>query len=182
MTDRAVLPSFDPIMTHHDSPSLRFPLLVVLALSCLFGSGCGSSAPETPDPSTGEEYVEGVVDIAPELQAKIADGARLYIILRAADGTDKGRPVSVATSGFVRFPYRFLMTESGRMNAPMFAKQGFDKPMTLHARLGQKGNPVAAAGDLQGDCPQNPVVGGTRGLTVTIDRVLTADDVRSEYE
>jgi cytochrome c-type biogenesis protein CcmH/NrfG len=112
--------------------------------------------------------VSGEVSLAPALGAKAAAGATLFIIAKSVDSP--GAPVAVLRGKVGDWPLKFTLDDSQSMlPGRNLSSAG---RVTIEARISQSGQPLPAAGDLQGTTgPINPA--DHQPLKILIDREIT---------
>jgi len=108
--------------------------------------------------------IQGKVDIAPALKAKISDKDVMFLFARSAQG---GAPVAAIRSTAAKLPLEFELTDAMAMN-PDNKLSNF-KEVTLIARISKSGQPMGGAGDLEGTLAGVKV--GSKDIKLTIDKV-----------
>jgi cytochrome c-type biogenesis protein CcmH len=129
----------------------------------------GATAANAPAaPMTSSIAVSGEVNLAPALTAKAAAGETLFIVAKSVDSP--GIPVAVFRGSVGSWPLKFTLDDSQSMlPGRNLSSAG---RVTIEARISQKGQPLPAAGDLQGSTGViNPA--DHQPLKILIDRVLT---------
>lgn len=124
-------------------------------------SDSGAAKSET---ATAGATLQGVVDIAPALKAKLAAGDVVFLFARSAGG---GAPVAAIRSTVDKFPLEFELSDAMAMN-PDNKLSNF-KEVTLTARVSKSGQPMGAAGDLEGSIVNVKV--GSKGIKLVIDKI-----------
>ena len=126
-----------------------------------------SAAPMASSAPTGIA-VSGEVVLAPALQAKAAAGETLFIVAKSVDSP--GPPVAVFRASVGSWPVKFKLDDSQSMlPGRNLSSAG---RVTIEARISQKGQPLPAAGDLQGSSGViNPA--DHRPLKIVIDHEIT---------
>ena len=111
--------------------------------------------------------VSGEVSLAPGLSAKAAAGATLYIVAKSVDSP--GVPVAVFRGSVGTWPLKFTLDDSQSMlPGRNLSSAG---RVTIEARVSQSGQPLPAAGDLQGSTGAiNPA--DHQPLKILIDRII----------
>jgi cytochrome c-type biogenesis protein CcmH len=129
-------------------------------------------AVETPTKSAAAAVasgaaVSGEVSLAPSLKAKAAPGATLFIVAKSVDSP--GVPVAVFRGSVGAWPVKFTLDDSQSMlPGRNLSSAG---RVTIEARISQSGQPLPAAGDLQGSTAAiNP--GDHQPLKILIDRII----------
>ena len=90
--------------------------------------------------------VSGEVSLAAALSAKAAAGATLFIVAKSVDSP--GMPVAVFRGSVGAWPVKFTLDDSqSMMPGRNLSSAG---RVTIEARISQSGQPMPAAGDLQG--------------------------------
>jgi hypothetical protein len=111
--------------------------------------------------------VSGEVSLAPDLKAKAAAGTTLFIVAKSVDSP--GAPVAVFRGTVGRWPVTFELGDSQSM-LPGRTLSSAGR-VTVEARISQSGQPLAAAGDLQGSSGViNPA--NRQPLRILIDKVI----------
>jgi cytochrome c-type biogenesis protein CcmH len=125
-----------------------------------------ASAPSQP--SGSKTAVSGEVSLAPGLRGKAATGATLFIVAKSVDSP--GIPVAVFRGSVGTWPVKFTLDDSQSMlPGRNLSSAG---RVTIEARISQSGQPLPAAGDLQGSTGAiNPADHPL--LKILIDRVIT---------
>lgn len=128
-------------------------------------AGAGS-APKMP--ATSGTAVSGEVSLAAALSAKAAAGATLFIVAKSVDSP--GMPVAVFRGSVGAWPVKFTLDDSQSMlPGRNLSSAG---RVTIEARISQSGQPMPAAGDLQGSSGViNPSDG--QPLKIVIDHVIS---------
>jgi hypothetical protein len=112
--------------------------------------------------------VNGEVTLAADLAGKATAGETLFIVAKSVDAP--GIPVAVFRGSVGSWPLKFTLDDSqAMMPGRNLSSAG---RVTIEARISQKGQPLPAAGDLQGTSGViNPA--DRHPLKITIDRVIT---------
>ncbi len=132
----------------------------------------GSPAPASAaagSPAAGSGMaVSGEVTLAAGLAAKATSGETLFIVAKSVDAP--GIPVAVFRGSVGNWPLKFTLDDSqAMMPGRNLSNAG---RVTIEARISQKGQPLPAAGDLQGSSGViNPA--DQKPLKITIDRVIS---------
>jgi hypothetical protein len=118
--------------------------------------------------AVGGAAVKGEVTLAAALAGKATAGETLFIVAKSVD--QPGIPVAVFRGSVGAWPLKFTLDDSqAMMPGRNLSSAG---RVTIEARISQKGQPLPAAGDLQGSSgiidPSN-----RQPLKITIDRVIT---------
>jgi len=112
--------------------------------------------------------VSGEVSLAAALSAKTSAGATLFIVAKSVDSP--GAPVAVLRASVDTWPVKFTLNDSQSM-LPGHNLSSAGR-VTIEARISQTGQPLPAAGDLQGSSgvidPADHVV-----LKILIDRTIS---------
>jgi cytochrome c-type biogenesis protein CcmH len=121
------------------------------------------------DPAAGKAAVpgatlQGMVDIAPALKSKVVATDVVFLFARSAGG---GAPVAAVRATAGQFPLAFELSDAMAMN-PDNKLSNF-KEVTLTARISKSGQPMGAAGDLEGTLLNVKV--GSKGIKLVIDKV-----------
>jgi hypothetical protein len=133
----------------------------------------GTGPAMTPGPVTSGSAVAsgatvtGEVALAPTLKAKATAGATLFIFAKSVDSP--GPPVAVFRTTVGSWPVKFKLDDSESMLPGRNLSSA--RRVTVEARISRSGQPLAAAGDLQG---ATGVIDTTdrKPLTVLIDKVV----------
>jgi hypothetical protein len=141
------------------SPGAPSPAMGSLAM--------GSLAAGSPAGGSGVA-VSGEVTLAAGLAGKAASGETLFIVAKSVDAP--GIPVAVFRGSVGNWPLKFTLDDSqAMMPGRNLSNAG---RVTIEARISQKGQPLPAAGDLQGSSGViNPA--DQKPLKITIDRVIS---------
>jgi hypothetical protein len=136
----------------------------------------GSPAPASPAPApmalsapaVPGTAVSGEVTLAPALKTKAAAGETLFIVAKSVDAP--GIPVAVFRGSVGSWPLKFTLDDSqSMMPGRNLSSAG---RVTVEARISQKGQPLPAAGDLQGSTGViNPA--DHQPLKILIDHVIS---------
>jgi cytochrome c-type biogenesis protein CcmH len=127
----------------------------------------GSPAAPSPGAAGSGTAVSGEVSLAAGLAAKAAAGATLFIVAKSVDSP--GAPVAVFRGSVGSWPVKFTLDDSQSMlPGRNLSSAG---RVTIEARISQSGQPLPAAGDLQGSSGAiNPA--DHRPLKILIDRII----------
>jgi hypothetical protein len=128
-----------------------------------------ASAPAARSPAAAPGVaVNGEVTLAAGLATKATTGETLFIVAKSVDAP--GIPVAVFRGSVGNWPLKFTLDDSqAMMPGRNLSSAG---RVTIEARISQKGQPLPAAGDLQGTSGViNPA--DHQPLKITIDRVIT---------
>jgi len=127
----------------------------------------GSPAAGSPAAGSGVA-VSGEVTLAAGLAGKASSGETLFIVAKSVDAP--GIPVAVFRGSVGNWPLKFTLDDSqAMMPGRNLSNAG---RVTIEARISQKGQPLPAAGDLQGSSGViNPA--DQKPLKITIDRVIS---------
>jgi hypothetical protein len=136
-------------------------------------AGAASSAPGAATASSAAvgspgTAVSGEVNLAPALSAKATPGETLFIVAKSVDAP--GIPVAVLRSSVGSWPLKFKLDDSQSMlPGRNLSSAG---RVTIEARISPKGQPLPAAGDLQGSTGViNPA--DHRPLKILTDHIIT---------
>jgi hypothetical protein len=112
--------------------------------------------------------VSGEVSLAAALSTKASAGATLFIVAKSVDSP--GAPVAVFRGSVGDWPVKFTLDDSQSMlPGRNLSSAG---RVTIEARISQNGQPLPAAGDLQGSTGTiDPA--DHRPLKILIDRIIT---------
>jgi len=128
-----------------------------------------AASPAAPSPGAvgSGTTVSGEVSLAAGLAAKAAAGATLFIVAKSVDSP--GAPVAVFRGSVGSWPVKFTLDDSQSMlPGRNLSSAG---RVTIEARISQSGQPLPAAGDLQGSSGAiNPA--DHRPLKILIDRII----------
>ena len=128
-----------------------------------------TGSPTAGSPAAGSGVaVSGEVTLAAGLAAKATSGETLFIVAKSVDAP--GIPVAVFRGSVGNWPLKFTLDDSqAMMPGRNLSNAG---RVTIEARISQKGQPLPAAGDLQGSSGViNPA--DQKPLKITIDRVIS---------
>ncbi len=114
--------------------------------------------------------VGGTIRIAPELADRIPPNAYLYIVAR--ERADGGPLYALKRLRVPRFPFQYTLTQAdvGKMFGEGIVLAEIPE-MYLVAKIDQDGFVGVQPGDMEGNCPKNPVAAGETGGDILIDRV-----------
>lgn len=115
--------------------------------------------------TTAVASVGGIVDIAPALRQQLHAKSTLYLIARV--GVD-GPPVAATRLTMSELPFRFQLDDSMAMSPNNTLSM--HKKVVLLARISVSGNPIAQAGDIEGQLVGVEV--GVQNVHLVIDRVI----------
>jgi hypothetical protein len=127
-----------------------------------------AGAPATSSAAAGSgAAVSGEVALAPTLKAKAAAGATLFIFAKSVDSP--GPPVAVFRTTVDSWPVKFKLDDSESMLPGRNLSSA--RRVMVEARISRSGQPLAAAGDLEG---KTGVIETTdrKPLTIVIDQVV----------
>ena len=167
--------SFDFLGRPADAAKARakqLPSLTGDAKSSASATAAGAptmGAPAAGPPAAGSgAAVSGEVTLAAGLAGKATTGETLFIVAKSVDAP--GIPVAVFRGSVGNWPLKFTLDDSqAMMPGRNLSSAG---RVTIEARISQKGQPLPAAGDLQGSSGViNPADHQT--LKITIDRVIS---------
>jgi hypothetical protein len=147
----------------------QLPSLAGDAKSSASAPAASASVPVAGSPAVGSGVaVTGEVTLAAGLAAKATAGETLFIVAKSVDAP--GIPVAVFRGSVGNWPLKFTLDDSqAMMPGRNLSSAG---RVTIEARISQKGQPLPAAGDLQGSSGViNPA--DHQPLKITIDRVIT---------
>lgn len=133
-------------------------------LAALDGGATGMTGIVAVD-NAASASVRGVVDISPEMRARVADDDTVFIFARAADGPPM--PLAVLRKQVRDLPYKFVLDDSLAMQ-PQLRLSGFAQVM-LGARVSRSGTVTQAPGEPRGDLGPIPTHGAA-GVALMIDR------------
>ncbi|MDP2786538.1 MAG: c-type cytochrome biogenesis protein CcmI [Pseudomonadota bacterium] len=108
--------------------------------------------------------LHGKVDISPAFKGKFSDKDVVFLFARSAEG---GAPVAAIRATAGKFPLEFELSDAMAMN-PDNKLSNF-KEVTLTVRISKSGQPMGAAGDLEGTLSGVKV--GAKDIKLTIDKV-----------
>jgi cytochrome c-type biogenesis protein CcmH len=108
--------------------------------------------------------IHGHVDIAPALKGKFSDKDTIFLFARASGGA---APVAALRSTASKFPLEFELSDALAMNPD--SKLSNFKEVKLTARISKSGDPMGAAGDLEGSLEKVQV--GAKDVKLVIDKV-----------
>jgi cytochrome c-type biogenesis protein CcmH len=131
-------------------------------------SATADAAGFAPGTAHSSVSVSGEVSLAAALSAKASSGATLFIVAKSVDSP--GAPVAVLRASVGSWPVKFTLDDSQSM-LPGHNLSSAGR-VTIEARISQHGQPLPAAGDLQGSSgiinPADHVA-----LKILIDRTIT---------
>jgi len=109
--------------------------------------------------------IEGSVDIAPALKARLGSKDTIFLFARPGES---GAPSAAIRGTAGEFPLEFSLDDSMAMSPGNILSQ--HKEVVLVARISASGNPMAQPGDFEGRVSGVKV--GATGVKLVIDRVL----------
>jgi hypothetical protein len=112
--------------------------------------------------------ITGEITLSSSVAAKASSGATLFIVAKSVDSP--GAPVAVMRGSVGDWPLKFTLDDSqSMMPGRTLSTAG---RVTIEARISQKGQPIAASGDLQGS---SGVIDPSahQPLKIVIDRVIS---------
>ncbi|HEX7640910.1 MAG TPA: c-type cytochrome biogenesis protein CcmI [Burkholderiaceae bacterium] len=129
------------------------------------GSGVASSTVSSATSNAKPASLSGTVDIDPALRAQANAGDTVFVYARALSGPPM--PLAVLRKQVRDLPISFTLDDSMSM-MPGAKLSGF-ADVVVGARISKSGNPMPAAGDLEGlSATVHP---GAKGLKILIDSV-----------
>ncbi len=138
-------------------------ILAVLALGFTIGFAACSEDKPVSDVNQGAT-ISGLVDVSPDLKAKITGNEVLFIIARK----DVGPPLAVKKIPAPQFPVAYVLSDQD----VMFPGTPFQGEVKVVARVDKDGMAgPAQAGDFEGTSTKNPARVGDRDVDVTINTV-----------
>ncbi len=114
--------------------------------------------------ATHGAIIHGHVEIAPALKGKFSDKDTIFLFARASGGA---APVAALRSTASKFPLEFELSDALAMNPD--SKLSNFKEVKLTARISKSGDPMGAAGDLEGSLEKVQV--GAKDVKLVIDKV-----------
>lgn len=131
-------------------------------------SDAGEAAAVTAAPASAGATVSGEVSLAPPLRTKAPAGATLYIVAKSVDSP--GIPLAVFRGSVGTWPVKFTLGDAQSMIAGRNLSSA--GRVTIEARVSLSGQPMPAAGDLQGaSAVINPAE--HRPVSIVIDHVIS---------
>lgn len=124
-----------------------------------------SDAGADKDNAAPTPTIQGKVDIAPALKAKIGANDTLFLFARSAE--DKPPVAALRAPASAGLPLEFELTDAMAMSHDNRLSKF--KEVTLVARLSKSGDPKGAAGDLEGEIKAVKV--GAKDVRLVIDKV-----------
>jgi len=126
--------------------------------------------PAAPEKKTvvaaDSKAIAGTVTLAPGLASRVEPGDTLFVFARPAKGARM--PVAILRVAASQLPYTFRLDDSQAMAAGNTLSSQAE--VVVGARISKSGNALPQPGDLEG--ASAPVVPGTSGLQIAIDRVV----------
>jgi hypothetical protein len=154
----------------HQLPQLAGPGAAGDASAPMASAGAAPITGTAPDAAlvASGTAVSGEVSLAPALSAKATAGETLFIVAKSVDAP--GIPVAVLRGSVGSWPLKFTLDDSQSMTPGRNLSSA--GRVTIEARISHKGQPLPAAGDLQGTTGViNP--GDHRPLKILIDHIIT---------
>jgi len=109
--------------------------------------------------------ISGMVDIAPALKAKLADGDAIFLFARGKSG---GAPVAAIRATAAKLPLEFELNDSMAMSSDATLSKA--KEVTLTVRVSKSGDVKPQPGDLEGAMAGVKV--GAKDIRLVIDKVV----------
>lgn len=114
------------------------------------------------------QRIQGVISVAPKLQAGLDSRATLFIIARRP-GASGGPPLAVKKFDHPVFPLTYSLGPQDVIMAGIT----FTGKVHISARLDQDGNPMTReAGNLEAEFKNNPVAVGSQKVDMVLDRTM----------
>jgi hypothetical protein len=154
-----------PDLPADDAASSAVPVIGPTAMPSAAATS-GTAAASSTAAASGAA-VSGEVALAPTLKAKATAGATLFIFAKSVDSP--GPPVAVFRTTVGSWPVKFKLDDSESMLPGRTLSNA--RRVTVEARISQSGQPMAAAGDLQGTTGVIETA-DRKPLTVLIDQVV----------
>jgi hypothetical protein len=154
-----------PDLPADDATSSTVPVIGPAGISGAAATS-GTAAASSAAAASGAA-VSGEVALAPTLKAKATAGATLFIFAKSVDSP--GPPVAVFRTTVGSWPVKFKLDDSESMLPGRTLSNA--RRVTVEARISQSGQPLAAAGDLQGTTGVIETA-DRKPLTVLIDQVV----------
>ncbi len=161
--------SFEFLGRPADAAKARARQLPPLPSQTDASAGSPAPAPMASSAAAGAgTAVSGEVMLAPALKPKAVVGETLFIVAKSVDAP--GIPVAVFRGSVGNWPLKFTLDDSqSMMPGRNLSSAG---RVTVEARISQKGQPLPAAGDLQGSSGViNPA--DHQPLKILIDHVIS---------
>lgn len=114
----------------------------------------------------GTHGVSGIVQLAPDLAARVRADDTVFVFARATQGPKM--PLAVLRLKAGQLPAKFILSDAQAMRPDLRLSQ-FDR-VIIGARVSRSGNPSPQSGDLEGHTA--PVAPGAQGLRLMIDRQI----------
>lgn len=129
-------------------------------------TGLDNLSDQGPDKAAAHgASIHGHVDIAPALKNRFSDKDTIFLFARSANGA--GGPVAALRATASKFPLEFELNDTMAMNPDN--KLSKFKEVKLTARISKSGDPMGAAGDLEGSVERVKV--GAKDVKLVIDKV-----------
>jgi hypothetical protein len=139
-----------------------------MASAGAMGAAPSTGAASAPVVGGSGTAVSGEVSLAPALSGKATAGETLFIVAKSVDAP--GIPVAVLRGSVGSWPLKFTLDDSQSMTPGRNLSSA--GRVTIEARISHKGQPLPAAGDLQGSTGViNPA--DHRPLKILIDHIVT---------
>lgn len=123
-------------------------------------------APPTASAASSGKSVSGTVSLSQTLAGKAAPTDTVFVFARPADGSKM--PLAILRAQVKDLPLTFTLDDSSAMS-PAATLSSHEQVVVL-ARVSRGGGAAAQSGDLEG--LSQPIKVGTRGLNLTIDRII----------
>jgi cytochrome c-type biogenesis protein CcmH len=135
------------------------------AQTALSGLDSLAAPPAASAPAAVDARIEGRIEIAASLKAKVNPGDTLFLFARSPQG---GPPVAALRASAAALPLDFHLDDSMAIS-PANALSGQQR-VTLVARVSRSGDAGARPGDLEGSVADVEV--GARSVRIVVDRAL----------
>ena len=129
----------------------------------------GQAAPDAAkSPAAAQKFIDGSVEVAPELKDKVGPNDVVFIYARPIEGSKM--PVAFMRIKASELPATFHLDSSSTMGMGMKTLNEVDE-VIVEARVSRSGNFMPASGDLEGTV-EGKVAVGKQSVKVIINRVL----------
>jgi len=132
------------------------------------GSAMKQSAKQSSQQPIVSTQLTGTVEIDPQLRARVARGATLFVYAKAVDSP--GPPLAVFRTAVNEWPIHFNLDDSMAMMPSRNLSSA--KSVIVEARISQTGEATASAGDLQASGVRVTVRDG-KSIRLSIDKVTS---------
>jgi cytochrome c-type biogenesis protein CcmH len=141
------------------------PAAAATAPEAIATAPAAKGAPATPTPPVPGASVSGVVQLAPELKAKVSPNDTVFVFARPAEGPRM--PIAILRAQAKDLPLEFTLDDRAAMTAG--SKLSDQKLVVVGARISKSGSATPQPGDAQG--LSAPVAPGAKGVRIVVSEL-----------